>query len=214
MSPRITETAETAETAMTDVSKLRAFDPRIHAGIPQFLEGKGFSPEASEALLELDMALFQWRRMAEKGEFKGKVLEGVTETLEPALLQGLLSIAQLSAGIGRPDPVQPTIGMVAEVMAVDPSRASRIVSELVSRGFVERRAAQEDARRSVLAVTPKSRKFLGEFTLSKWRILSEVFAGWEGEDIATFSRLFARYVSGILAVVSEAKDVPSEAVKP
>ncbi len=199
---------------MTDTSKPRFFDPRIHAGIPQFLEGKGFSPDASEALLQLDMALFQWRRMAEKGEFKGKVLEGVTETLEPALLQGLLSIAQLSAGIGRTEPVQPTIGMVAEVMAVDPSRASRIVSELVSRGFVERRAAQEDARRSVLVVTPKSRQFLGEFTLSKWRILSEVFKGWEGEDIATFSRLFARYVSGLVRVVSGGQEATQDAVKP
>jgi DNA-binding MarR family transcriptional regulator len=202
------------ENAMTDTSKPRFFDPRIHAGIPQFLEGKGFSPDASEALLQLDMALFQWRRMAEKGEFKGKVLEGVTETLEPALLQGLLSIAQLSAGIGRTEPVQPTIGMVAEVMAVDPSRASRIVSELVSRGFVERRAAQEDARRSVLVVTPKSRQFLGEFTLSKWRILSEVFEGWEGEDIATFSRLFARYVSGLVRVVSGGQEATQDAVKP
>ena len=202
------------ENAMTDTSKPRFFDPRIHAGIPQFLEGKGFSPDASEALLQLDMALFQWRRMAEKGEFKGKVLEGVTETLEPALLQGLLSIAQLSAGIGRTEPVQPTIGMVAEVMAVDPSRASRIVSELVSRGFVERRAAQEDARRSVLVVTPKSRQFLGEFTLSKWRILSEVFKGWEGEDIATFSRLFARYVSGLVRVVSGGQEATQDAVKP
>ncbi|SFJ19386.1 MarR family winged helix-turn-helix transcriptional regulator [Celeribacter neptunius] len=178
-------------------------DPRVHAGVPDFLVGEGFSAEAVEALLALDLTMFQWRRMAEKGEFKGKVLAGMSETLEPAILQGLLSVAQISAGIGRGRPEAPTIGMVAEVMAVDPSRASRIVSELVTRGYVARQAVQEDARKSVLVITPKARDFLGAFTLSKWRLMAQIFDGWSGEDIADFSRLFARYVSGALATVSE-----------
>ncbi|PTQ71350.1 MarR family winged helix-turn-helix transcriptional regulator [Celeribacter persicus] len=177
-------------------------DPRVRAGVPDFLHDEGFSDAAIEALLALDLSLFQWRRMAEKGEFKGKVLEGTSEKLEPAILQGLLSIAQISAGLGRDVAEPPTIGMVAEVMAVDPSRASRIVSELVSRGYVTRQAVQEDARKSVLVMTPKARAFLRDFTLSKWRLFSQAFLGWSGEEIATFSDLFGRYVSGLLTAVS------------
>ncbi|WP_321364165.1 MarR family winged helix-turn-helix transcriptional regulator [uncultured Celeribacter sp.] len=186
----------------------RPADPRVHAGVPEFLTGEGFSDPAVTALLDLDLSLFQWRRMAEKGEFKGKVIAGMSEALEPALLQGLLSVAQISAGLGRDRPEPPTIGMVAEVMAVDPSRASRIVSELVSRGYVARQAVQEDARKSVLVMTPKSKTLLGEFTLSKWRIMAQVFAGWSGEDISDFSRLFARYVSGLVEAVSESSEKP------
>lgn len=191
-----------------DAPAKRPADPRVHAGVPEFLSGEGFSDPAVMALLDLDLSLFQWRRMAEKGEFKGKVIAGMSEALEPALLQGLLSVAQISAGLGRDRPEPPTIGMVAEVMAVDPSRASRIVSELVSRGYLARQAVQEDARKSVLVMTPKSKTLLGEFTLSKWRIMAQVFAGWSGGDISDFSRLFARYVSGLVEAVSEPSGKP------
>lgn len=182
---------------MTDENSSCHPDPRIHSGVPELLEEKGFSQEAIAALLGFDTALFQWRRIAEKGDFKGKVLAGLDEKLEPALLQGLLSVAQISSGLGRAEPQEPTIGLVAEAMAVDPSRASRIVSGLVERGFVERRAVQEDARKSVLALTPKAYKFLRDFSVQKWRLLAGIFDGWEEEDVVTFSRLFTRYVSSI-----------------
>lgn len=178
-------------------------DPRVHAGVPDLLSDRGFSAGAIEALLALDIAMFQWRRMAEKGEFKGKVLDGMSETLEPALLQGLFSVAQISAGLGRPKPDVPTIGMVAEVMAVDPSRASRVTSELVTRGYLERQSSQEDARRSVLIMTPKAKAFLGDFTKSKWRLLAQVFEGWDEADVVDFHRLFARYTEGVIAAISE-----------
>ncbi|MCA0043069.1 MarR family winged helix-turn-helix transcriptional regulator [Celeribacter litoreus] len=177
-------------------------DPRIRAGVPDLLAAQGFSAGSIEALLALDIALFKWRRMAEKGEFKGKVLKDMPETLEPALLQGLFSVAQISAGLGREKAELPTIGMVAEVMAVDPSRASRVTSELVSRGYLERRPSQEDARKSVLAMTPMARKFMAGFTLSKWRVLTQVFDGWSEEDVVAFNRLFTKYASGLSAALA------------
>lgn len=172
-------------------------DPRIHRGVPEFLEDKGFSDEAVAALLDLDLALFQWRRSSEKGEFRGKVLDQLDETLEPALLQGLLSVAQIAAGLGGREPTAPTIGMVAETMDVDPSRASRIVGALVERGFLERRSSQSDGRRSVLALTAKAKGFMHQFSVAKWRLWSGVFEGWESEEIEIFSRLFGRYVDGM-----------------
>ncbi|WP_417249875.1 MarR family winged helix-turn-helix transcriptional regulator [Celeribacter sp.] len=175
---------------------------RIHKGVPELLEEKGFSQESIEALLGFDLSLFQWRRISEKGEFKGKMLASLEEKIEPALLQGLLSVAQITAGVGRREPQEPTIGLVAEAMSVDPSRASRIVSGLVERGFVERRAVQEDARKSVLALTPKAYKLLGDFTAKKWQLISQVFDGWDEEEVVVFSRLFVRYVTALSSQVS------------
>ncbi len=169
----------------------------IHRGVPEYLESEGFSEMAVDALLRFDLSAFRWRRMAEKGEFKGKVLEDLSETLEPALLQGLISVAQIAGGVDGSAPTPPTIGLVADRMSVDPSRASRIVAELVTRGYVERQAAQDDARKSVLVMTPKAYAFLKEFSAAKWRILGRVFEGWESSEIDAFATLFHRYVDGI-----------------
>ncbi|ATG49941.1 hypothetical protein CEW89_19845 [Celeribacter ethanolicus] len=127
---------------------------------------------AIEALLSLDLAMFQWRRMAEKGEFKGRVLDGMNEKARNPRFWGFCPLPRSPPVLGDVAEA-PTIGMVAEVMAVDPSRASRIVSELVSRGYVTRQAVQEDARKSVLVITPKARTFLRAFTLSKWRLFAK-----------------------------------------
>jgi len=176
-------------------------DPRIQNGIPDFLKEKGFSAEATDALLQFDVANFQWRRMWEREEFRGKVLNDLSETLEPALLQGLISVARIQGGIGRPEPMLPTVGLVAEMMQVDPSRASRIVADIVSRGYVERGVAQDDARKAVLMVTTKGYGFLNEFMRSKWSLMVQAFEGWTEADIETFSTLFQRYVRSIERVV-------------
>ncbi|WP_417243092.1 MarR family winged helix-turn-helix transcriptional regulator [Celeribacter sp.] len=180
----------------------------MHRGASNALK-RGFGRPTGDsigALLEFDMVLFHWRRMAERGEFKGKVLESVDEKLDPAMLQGLLSVAQIGAGLGRHAPQEPTIGLVAEMMAVDPSRASRIVSGLVERGFVVRAAAQDDARKSILSMTPKAGAFLRQFTLSKWQIMSGIFEAWEAHEIEVFSRLMQRYVGDLAAALNPPGD--------
>lgn len=179
-------------------------DPRIHSGVPELLDEKGFSSASIESLLALDLSMFKWRRIAEKGDFKGKMLDGVEEKLEPALMQGLFSIAQISAGLGVPAAKEPTIGMVADRMSIDPSRASRIVAGLVEKGFVTRAISQDDGRKSVLVLTPKSHTYLHQFIQSKWKIFATIFDDWEAQEIADFSRLFTRYCDAIGDIVDDA----------
>lgn len=171
------------------------FDPSPYAyeGIPEYLTDKGFSPDAVNALLRLDVSIFRWRRMVEKGEFKGKILQDLPDQLEAALLQGLITIARAVAGVGV-DAQKPTVGYVATHMALDPSRASRIVSDLVGRGYVIREASQKDARRTILDVTDQGWDLLRAFMQSKWTILANVFEEWTEEEVEIFSRLFQRYI--------------------
>ncbi|RPE71938.1 DNA-binding MarR family transcriptional regulator [Pacificibacter maritimus] len=183
--------------------KNAARDPRIKSGVPDLLAEKGFSPQASQALLDFDVANFRWRRMWEREEFRGKVLTGLSDSLEPALLQGLVCVSHIENGVGRAEPASPTVGVVAELMQVDPSRASRIVADLVSRGYVMRAVDQEDARKSVLQVTPKGYGFLREFTRSKWMLMVQVFDGWAPEDIESFSTLFQRFVQSLETIVRD-----------
>lgn len=175
-------------------------DPRIQAKVSERLAVRGFSPEAIDALMRFDVANFHWRRLYEKGEFQGKMIEGLEAPLEPAMLQGLIAIARLNAGVGLLRPEEPTIGRVAELMEVDPSRASRIVAELVSREVVVRRPSQSDARKSVIDLTPKGWKYISDFMTSKWRLTAQIFEDWPEEDIERFSVLFQRYVLGVARV--------------
>ena len=175
-------------------------DPRIQAKVSERLAVRGFSPEAIDALLRFDVANVHWRRLYEKGEFQGKMIEGLEAPLEPAMLQGLIAIARLNAGVGLLRPEEPTIGRVAELMEVDPSRASRIVAELVSREVVVRRPSQSDARKSVIDLTPKGWKYISDFMTSKWRLTAQIFEDWPEEDIERFSVLFQRYVLGVARV--------------
>lgn len=172
-------------------------DPRIQAKVSERLAVRGFSPESIDALMRFDVANFHWRRLYEKGEFQGKMIEGLEAPLEPAMLQGLIAIARLNAGVGLLRPEEPIIGRVAELMEVDPSRASRIVAELVSREVAVRRPSQSDARKSVIDLTPKGWKYISDFMTSKWRLTAQIFEDWPEEDIERFSVLFQRYVLGV-----------------
>ena len=195
---------------------------RIHEGVPDLLHGRGFSGPAVDAMLDYDLALFKWRRMSEKGHFLTHILKELNEPLELAMFHGLLSVVQISAGIGYDQPQEPTVGLVAERMGVDPSRASRVVSELVARGYVRREASQEDARKTVLVLVEPAHELLRAFSAAKWRVMADVFDGWTSEEITTYVRLFSRYMEGVADIVTgpraaqdhAAGDDPSSAEPP
>lgn len=164
---------------------------------PARLEDSGFSPEARDALLDLEQAFYQWHRQVQKGELTGRLLAASGLDLEPALFHGLTAIVRIETGVGRAGPAQATVGLVAEEMAIDPSRASRIVTELIKRDYVARAAAQEDGRKSVLQLTAKAEAAFAQIRDLKWQRLVEVFSGWSDEDIRDFARLFGRYVAAV-----------------
>jgi DNA-binding MarR family transcriptional regulator len=92
-----------------------------------------------------------------------------------------------------------TVGDVARLVGVDPSRASRHVARAVKRGLLRRAAAQGDARKVVLEVTPKGAALQAKGSdLTRARI-ALALAGWSDADRAAFERLFARFVSAMVA---------------
>ena len=89
-----------------------------------------------------------------------------------------------------------TVGAVAEAMRIDPSRASRIVGDMVARGMLERKASQSDARRILLVMTEPGQKLMAEIQAVKRRVIDSILADWPPEDVASFDRLFDRFVTG------------------
>ncbi|MGV1917257.1 MarR family winged helix-turn-helix transcriptional regulator [Rhizobium sp. 22-785-1] len=87
-----------------------------------------------------------------------------------------------------------TVGSIAEGMRLDPSRGSRLVSDMVGRGLLRRDASQEDGRRSVIAVTPLGLDVLDDVRSAKIAIIRDVVSDWPDEDIAAFAQLFDRFI--------------------
>jgi DNA-binding MarR family transcriptional regulator len=81
-------------------------------------------------------------------------------------------------------------------MRIDPSRASRIVADMVGRGVLERAASQQDARRIVVVMTPFGQSLLAELKAQKLSIIKEVVADWPAEDAEAFAGLFDRFMTG------------------
>ncbi|WP_025658079.1 MarR family transcriptional regulator [Rhizobium sp. IBUN] len=105
-----------------------------------------------------------------------------------------------------------TVGTIAEMMRIDPSRASRIVAEMVGRNILRRKASQADARRIIVVMTPLGQRLLSEIRAQKLAFVSEVVKDWKPEEIEAFGELFEKFISGFESVFdARVKDIADEA---
>lgn len=175
----------------------RHLPPHFHAGVHDRLTEAGRSPAAARAMIDLDSAMFLWFRVVAQGGFTAPLLAGLETEVDMTRFRALTAIARLAHGIGRAAPTAPTIGALAEELGIDPSRASRIAADLIEAGLVRREAAQEDGRKSVLALTGRSVAIFEAYRDAKWERYRAVFDGWPDADIESFARLFARFFDGM-----------------
>jgi DNA-binding MarR family transcriptional regulator len=86
-----------------------------------------------------------------------------------------------------------TVGLVAETLGIDPSRASRLVAEAVDEGIARRVASQADARRICLELTDKAHAMQDAIHSYKALMFSEALKGWDEEELVAFARLFEKF---------------------
>lgn len=90
-----------------------------------------------------------------------------------------------------------SVGAVAEKLDVDPSVASRIVSEAIKAGALERVAAQGDGRRVCLGLTEEGRSQLARFRRHQRLVFERITQEWSERDRETFAKLLVRYVDDL-----------------
>lgn len=191
-----------SQTDLPDASPPDGHFQRISDDVAGQLARQGFDPAAIPALLDFDRANFRWRRQTARGDMLKAILRQRRLGLDVTQFQGLTAVVRIQCGAGRPA-AGATVGLVAEEMGVDPSRASRIVGELVARGFLRREAAQDDARRSVLSLTAAGRDELGAFQTAKWQMLARVLRDWPAAQVADFARMIDLYTRGVQEALDE-----------
>lgn len=161
------------------------------------LAAEGFSGRVAEALLGFEAEHFHYIRRVRSGEVPQILMDELKAGVEATQFNALASIIRIASGHCRPAPQEVTVGLLAEEMVVDSSRASRIAADLVERGLIARAVSQEDGRRSVLVPTEAGLALLNGFLEAKWQRTIQLFRDWPEEDILTFARLFTRYNEGM-----------------
>ena len=170
---------------------------RHHDKIKATIAAAGHPEAVVEALLALDADQFQYVRRVMKGDVPRSLMVELNAAVEATHFHALAAIMRIQNGYGRPAPQEVTVGLLAEELNLDPSRASRITADLVERGLIARGVSQADGRRSVLLPTEAAGVLLEGFLVAKWQRTLRLFSTWDPADIEIFSRLFGRYVDGM-----------------
>jgi DNA-binding MarR family transcriptional regulator len=93
-----------------------------------------------------------------------------------------------------------TVGVVAERLGVDPSVASRMVSDCISSGYLRRSASQLDGRRTILELTEDGEKMLERFRRHQRTAFEFITHDWSREDRLDFARLLIKYADTLTAL--------------
>ncbi|MFH8484809.1 MarR family winged helix-turn-helix transcriptional regulator [Streptomyces longisporoflavus] len=86
-----------------------------------------------------------------------------------------------------------TVGGLAEHLQVDPSVASRMVSDCISHGYLVRAASQQDGRRTVLHLTGEGAALLRHFRRQQRQAFEYITRDWPEAERLEFARLLLKY---------------------
>lgn len=148
----------------------------------------GMSGKAATAVATIDDVMGRIRRAMMRREFGRVIIERLGAKLDVAELDVIGTIGGHGA-----DSEEMTVGLVADRLGIDPSRASRLVAEVVDKGYARRVASQADARRICLALTAKGRGFIEKVRETKWRVFANALHEWDEDELVVFARLLERF---------------------
>lgn len=86
-----------------------------------------------------------------------------------------------------------TVGWLADQLGIDPSAASRAVSDCITAGLLARGASQHDGRRIVLSLTPEGDALRRRFRSQQRAAFEQITTDWSDDDRLAFARLLVRY---------------------
>jgi DNA-binding MarR family transcriptional regulator len=153
----------------------------------------GLKEEVARPAVELDAILQRWRRRAAKRLPERRALGEMGLDLDIARLDVLTAILAPGGEFESGDGEEPMVATIASRLGIDPSRASRLVSDLIGSGYARRAASQRDARRTIVELTDAGRGIVTEVRARKVAMLGAFLSEWTEEEIATFIPLLDRF---------------------
>lgn len=95
-----------------------------------------------------------------------------------------------------------TVGGIAEQLAVDPSVASKMVTDCIKGGYLERRASQQDGRRTVVVLTREGIALRDQFRSQHRQAFIQITQDWPDHKRRQFARLLIDYVEACTALTN------------
>lgn len=154
---------------------------------------RGLSPAAAEAVASIDAVMHKVRRSIQRRDFGRQVMAKLDPSLEVAHLDTISAIAHNPVWSAEGPVPEVTVGLIAERLGIDPSRASRVVADVVERGYAKRVASQQDARRICLELTGKGRNFVEAVRRNKLEIFARALGKWNERELVVFASLLDRF---------------------
>lgn len=153
----------------------------------------GIGDDLTQSALELDAIMQHWRRRVVKRELGQRALADLGLELDLALLDVLMVVWAPANEFGEDPDGDIMVATVAARLGIDPSRASRLTSELIRLGLVRRSVSQADARRAILELTDEGARIVQAVRRYKFLILGNFLKGWTDEELAAFIPLLERF---------------------
>lgn len=160
--------------------------------INALLRKAGIDAPTVDAVIGIDALLQHWRRRAQKRELGNRALEELRIGIDLAQLDVLMAIAGPAYEFGE-SAGETIVATVAERLSIDPSRASRVVSEMVEAGYARRAVSQADARRTIIELTDAGMAVIEAVRAYKFLIMGDFLAGWPADELATFVPLLLKF---------------------
>ena len=161
--------------------------------INALLRKAGIDAATIEAVIGIDALLQNWRRRAMKRELGHRALLDLKIGIDLAQLDVLSAIEAPADEFGEMAGGETMVASVAERLAIDPSRASRVVSEMVEMGYARRAVSQADARRTIIELTDSGRTVVEAVRAYKFLIMGDFLSGWSADELAAFVPLLRKF---------------------
>ncbi len=145
------------------------------------------SPEAAADIAHISEVMGRMRLLIGRRVISRTLVDNLAPSLEISHLDALRAMNRIDGEV--------TVGAIAEVMRLDPSRGSRLVAELVAQGLLRRDVSQTDGRRSIVLRTELGDQLMAEVDATKRRLLASMLDGWSEDELSIFAVLFDKFVS-------------------
>lgn len=161
--------------------------------INALLRKAGIAQGTVDAVVGIDALLQNWRRRAMKRELGQKALIDLKIGIDLAQLDVLVAIAGPIDESGEAATGETMVATVADRLGIDPSRASRVVSDMVEAGYARRAVSQADARRTIIELTDTGRAVVEAVRAYKFLIMGDYLSSWTQEELASFTPLLRKF---------------------
>lgn len=148
-------------------------------------------------LAAIERAMVRIRRSQTRRTLGRLATRDLGQAVDPAQLDVVFAVDE---GPDRPGQ-EVTVGLVAERLGIDPSRASRVVAAAIRAGHVRRVASQADGRRIRLELTEAGREVARAAHRSRRALYDRLMQGWPERDRRELARLLTRFTDALVHTV-------------